>query len=219
MERRVSIEDVLGKVEKLHKLTESKLGVDDIRWIALNELSRKIRASLNALHFIPYEEYAVLCAPTNLLYRSMITDLMTSLLISQVNDEQLDDIIYFFDLQFANSLSIALKANIEICKMTYPDDGEAFEERGKEYQVKLYDDLKECLESAKGEDWNLKSQRAIKINGNDFKGQVSQIYKILKSYEEVAGFAYIYQYYRLFSQSEHFSIKGRTINYKQSFII
>ena len=62
MGRRVSIEDALGKVEKLYKLTESKLVENDNRWIAFNELSRKIRASLNALHYIPYEEYEVWCA-------------------------------------------------------------------------------------------------------------------------------------------------------------
>jgi len=214
----ISLEKVLGNVEKLHLLTESKSKENESkRFVALNELSRKIRISLNALHYIPYEEYDVLCAPANLLYRSMITDLMTSLLISQLNDEQLNDVIYFFDLDFAKSLKSALNANIEIRKMTYPDDAEVFEEQKKEYQEKLYDDLKECLSSAKGEDWILNSQRAIKINGKVFNGQVSQIYDILTSFEEVAGYAYIYQYYKLFSQSEHFSIKGRIINYKQSF--
>ena len=214
----ISLEKVLGNVEKLHILTERKTKeIESKRFVALNELSRKIRISLNALHYIPYEEYEVLCAPANLLYRSMITDLMTSLLISQLNDEQLDDVIYFFDLDFARSLKSALKANIEIRKMTYPDDTEAFEEQKRDYQEKLYDDLKECLSSAKGEDWVLNSQRPIKINGNIFNGQVSQIYDILKTFEEVAGYAYIYQYYKLFSQSEHFSIKGRIINYKQSF--
>ena len=101
----ISLEKVLGNVEKLHLLTESKSKENESkRFVALNELSRKIRISLNALHYIPYDEYDVLCAPANLLYRSMITDLMTSLLISQLNDEQLDDVIYFFDLDFAKSL-------------------------------------------------------------------------------------------------------------------
>ena len=57
----------------------------------------------------------------------------------------------------------------------------------------------------------------VAVNGEKFDGQISQIYKILKSFKEVAGYAYIYQYYKLFSQSEHFSIKGRIINYKQPF--
>ena len=135
----ISIEKVLGNVEKLHILTESKIKeIESKRFVALNELSRKMRISLNALHYIPYEEYEVLCAPANLLYRSMITDLMTSLLISQLNDEQLDDVIYFFDLDFARSLKSALNANIEIRKMTYPDDAEAFEEQKEKYQEKLY---------------------------------------------------------------------------------
>ncbi len=214
----ISLEKVLGNVEKLHLLTENKTKeIESNRFVALNELSRKMRISLNALHYIPYEEYEVLCAPANLLYRSMITDLMTSLLISQVDDKQLEDVIYLFNFDFAKSLKNTLDANIEIRKMTYPDDTEAFEEQKKEYQEKLYDDLKDYLSSAKGEEWELKKHPPIYINGEKFDGQISQIYKILKSFKEVAGYAYIYQYYKLFSQSEHFSIKGRIINYKQPF--
>ena len=90
----ISLEKVLGNVEKLHILTENKTKeIESKRFVALNELSRKMRISLNALHYIPYEEYEVLCAPANLLYRSMITDLMTSLLISQVDDKQLEEFI------------------------------------------------------------------------------------------------------------------------------
>ena len=218
MEYFVTIEDALSKIEYLHSLTESKSKNGGCkRFIALNELARKIRVSLNALHYIPYEEYATLCAPANLLYRSMITDLMTSLLISQVDDKQLEDIIYIFDRNFTNSLKSALETNIEIRKETYPEDVEAFDEQATEYQEKLYDDLKDCLDSAKGEDWKLKSQKHIFINGEIFDGQLSQVYKILRTFEEVSGYAYVYQYYRLFSQSEHFSIKGRIINYKQTF--
>lgn len=77
--------------------------------------------------------------------------------------------------------------------------------------------MKDYLDSAKGEDWKLKSPKTICINGEKFNGQVSQIYKILRTFEEVSGYAYVYQYYRLFSQSKHFSIKGRKINHKQPF--
>ena len=104
----ISLEKVLSIVEKLHILTANKSKqIENKRFVALNELSRKIRISLNALHYIPYEEYEVLCAPANLMYRSIITDLMTSLLISQLNDKQLDDVIYYFDLDFANQLNFS----------------------------------------------------------------------------------------------------------------
>lgn len=219
MEYNMTIDDVLSKIEKLHALTERKSKeIKSTRFIVLNELARKIRVSLVALHYIPYEQYEVLCAPTNLLYHSMITDLMTSLLISQVTDTELDDIIRYFDIDFVKSLKSALKANIEIRKMTYPDDADAFEEQAHDYQEKLYDDVKDCLNSAKGEEWDIKSNKhPIKINGVSFNGQISQIYKILKSSKEVSGYAYIYQYYRLFSQSEHFSMKGRIMNHKNYF--
>ena len=218
MKRTISIEDALGKIEKLHSLSERKYKeTESKRLLAINELSRKIRASLNALLFIPCEKYDVLCAPTNLLYRSMITDLMTLLLISQVNDKQLDEVINLFDIDFARALKNALKANIEIRKDTYPDDIDAFDEQAKKYQEKLYDDLQDCLTSAKGEDWEIKPKTPVIINRLKFNGSFSQIYDILKSYKEVAGYAYLYQFYRLFSQSEHFSMKGRIINHKQTF--
>lgn len=209
-------DEALRWVEHMYALTRRKKNeTNSKRFIALYELTQKMRISFNALHYIPYDQYEVLCAPTNLLYRSMITDLMTSLLITQIDDNQLDDVLFNFDLEFAKSLKSALNANIEIRAMTYPDDAEAFEELKKEYQEDLYEDLKDCLISAKGEEWEPKKQRSISINGHVFNGQVSQMYNILKSFEEVAGYAYIYQYYRLFSQSEHFSIKGRIMNYKQ----
>ena len=53
----ISLEKVLGNVEKLHILTERKTKeIESKRFVALNELSRKMRISLNALHYIPYEE-------------------------------------------------------------------------------------------------------------------------------------------------------------------
>lgn len=168
----ISLEKVLSIVEKLHILTENKSKqIENKRFVALNELSRKIRISLNALHYIPYEEYEVLCAPANLMYRSIITDLMTSLLISQLNDKQLDDVIYYFDLDFAKSLKTALNANIEIRKLTYPDDAEAFDEQKKDYQEKLYDDLKECLSSAKGEELNLILNNLLRLIILNLKGK------------------------------------------------
>ena len=211
-------DEALRWVENVYALTKRKKNeTNSKRFIALYELTRKIRVTFNALHYIPYEQYEVLCAPTNLLYRSMITDLMTSLLITQIDNTQLDDVLCYFDIEFTKSLKSALNANIEIRTMTYPDDAEAFEVQKKEYQEKLYDDLKDCLISAKGEEWDPKKQRSISINGHKFNGQISQMYDILKSFEEVAGYAYIYQYYRLFSQSEHFSVIGRFMNYKQEF--
>ena len=43
------------------------------------------------------------------------------------------------------------------------------------------------------------------------------MYDILKSFEEVSYYDFLYHYYKLFSQSEHFSIKGRAYTHKQDF--
>ena len=61
----------------------------------------------------------------------------------------------------------------------------------------------------------------IKCNPKNFErigyGNIKDMYNILKSSKELCGYAYLYKYYREFSQSEHFSMKGRYMNYKQEF--
>ena len=97
MEYSVTIDNVLDKIEKLHALTKRKSNeIKSTRFIALNELARKIRVSLIALHYIPYEQYEVLCAPTNLLYRGMITDCMILLLISFIDKHRSGDYLLCF---------------------------------------------------------------------------------------------------------------------------
>ena len=71
-----------------------------------------------------------------------------------------------------------------------------------------------CLQ---GEEWNVNPCKPITINGIEFKGTVAQMYDTLKSFEEVSHYAFLYHYYKLFSQSEHFSIKGRIYTHKQDF--
>ena len=166
---------------------------------------------------IPFETSAAVSTASVIRERSLPFMIIRSTTISILCFWFLESSIFSLVSFFTNSLKNALKANIEIRKNTYPDDVEAFEEQSIEYQEKLYDDLKDYLSSAKGQKWKLKSKDSIDINGVKFNGQASQIYDILKSFEEVSGYAYIYQYYKLFSQSEHFSMKGRIINYKQYY--
>ena len=72
-------------VEKVQKLTE--LCYNDTmsnRFVALNDLTKKIRACFNALYLLPLEQNDVLCVPVNLMYRCIVSDLMTTLFIAVV---------------------------------------------------------------------------------------------------------------------------------------
>lgn len=208
----------LSSVEKLHVLTERKYEeTKSKRFIALNELTRKIRLSFNAIHYIPYEQYEVLYAPINLLYRSMITDLMTSLLLSVVDDKQLDDFLLIDNLKFVDALKSALDTDVEIRKLFDQNNEKEYDRLKAEYQINLFDDLHDCLSSNKNEAWIKKEKCKVIINGQSYNGNIKDMYNILKSSKELCGYAYLYKYYREFSQSEHFSMKGRYMNYKQDF--
>lgn len=207
----------LSYVEKVHRLAESKYKETNFkRFLALSELSRKIRGSMNAIHFIPYKQYNVLYGPINLLYRSIITDLMTSLIFLLVDDEQIDDFILVDNLKFVGALESALNTDIEIRSMFHPDEADDFKRLREKYQVDVFDDLKDCLSSEKGDPW-LKKRGTLVINGIQYKSSPKIMYDILKSSKEFCGYAYLYKYYREFSQTEHFSMKGRYMNYKRDF--
>ncbi|MBQ8058398.1 MAG: hypothetical protein IJ199_01070 [Prevotella sp.] len=207
----------LSYVEKVHGLTERKYKeTNSKRFLALNELARKIRVSMNAIHFIPYKQYGVLYGPINLLYRSIITDLMTSLIFLLVDEEQIDDFILIDNLKFVDALESALNTDIEIRSMFHPDETDDFNKLKEKYQVDIFDDLKDCLSSAKGEPW-IKKKGNLIINGIQYKSSPKVMFDILKSSKEFCGYAYLYKYYREFSQTEHFSMKGRYMNYKRDF--
>lgn len=217
MRKEITIKDALSMVEKFQKLTELRYNdTMSNRFVALNDLTRKIRACFNAIFLLPLDKYDVLYVPANLMYRCIISDLMTSLFIAVIDDSQLDEVIHVMDIDFTKSLKNSLEANIEIRKETYPDESEDFDELSKNYQIKLYDDLMNCLSSEKGEEWEIKKANSVFINGIAYTGRIRQMYDILKTLDyEVRALASVYQYYKLFSQSEHYSLKGRIFNYKQ----
>ena len=217
MRKEITIKDALTIVEKVQKLTELRYNeTKHNRFVALNDLTRKIRACLNAIYLLPIDKYDVLCVPANLMYRCIVSDLMTTLFIVVIDDSQFDEVMHIMDIDFAKSLKNSLDANIEIRKETYPDESDDFDELSKNYQIKLYDDLKDFLSSEKGEEWEFENPKSVIINGIRYTGQIRQMYEILKTYgNEVRAFGSVYQYYRLLSQSEHYSLKGRIFNYKQ----
>lgn len=217
MSKKITIKDTLSIVEKVQILTELRYNeTKHNRFVALNDLTRKIRACFNAIYLLPLEQYDVLCVPANLLYRCIISDLMTMLFVAVIDDSQFDEVMHIMDVDFANSLKSSLEANIEIRKETYPEESDDFDELSKNYQIKLYDDLKDCLSSEQGEEWKVERPKAAAINGVCYTGRIRQMYDILKTCgSEVRTLASVYQYYRLLSQSEHYSLKGRIFNYKQ----
>lgn len=185
------------------------------QYLALYDLTRKIRACLAAL--VPISEHDYLCVPVNLLYRCMITDLMTSLLISVVDDKRFHEIMHIMDIKFAQSYKKAIMAETKVKCSLDPNKASAFESASLAYQEQQYDTFKDCLKSIKGKEWEFVKMPSCTINDVVFKGEVASIYNVLLTFPEVKDIASIYEYYCIFSQSEHFSLKNRIFIYKQGF--
>lgn len=183
------------------------------RFLALYDLTRKMRACMDAL--IPLEKYDILCVPVNLLYRCMISDLMTSLLITMVDDDMFKRVIHIMDIDYTKSLIKVIDAEINVKKSLYPEEASNFDQWKIDYQNEHYNDLADCLKTEKGEPWKEQSKKPIEINGVVFNGTVDKMYEVLLTFDEVRDIASIYQYYKIFSQSEHFSLKNRVFIYKQ----
>ena len=160
MSKEITIKDTLSIVEKVQRLTELRYNdTKSNRFVALNDLTRKIRACLNAIYLLPLDKYAVLCVPANLMYRCIISDLITSLFIAVIDDSRFDEVMHIMDIDFVKSLKNSLVTNIEIRKETYPEESDDFDELSQNYQIKVYNDLKDCLSSRKGEEWEIKKTK------------------------------------------------------------
>lgn len=216
--REITYKETLSLIERLYKLTEQKYGeTNNSRLLALYDLSRKMRACMNAILLLPYSEFDVLCVPINLLYRCMITDLMTSLLIAVIDDSTFDKVMHIMNVDYTKSLLTALNTEIEGKKKIYPKDASSFDKMALDYQMQHYDDFKECLKSKKDEAWIVLPKEKLIINDEIFNGTIDSIYRVMLTYSEIRDYANIYKYYRIFSQSEHFSQKNRVLIYKQDF--
>lgn len=216
MTKEVKLKNTIYITDKLLELMGCKC--DDTRpnqYLALYDLTRKIRACLAAL--VPIAEHDYLCVPVNILYRCMITDLMTSLLISVVDDNSFHEIMHIMDIKFAQSYKKAILAETKVKCSLAPEKASAFESASLAYQEQQYDTFKDCLKSTKGKEWEFAKKSFYTINGVKFKGDVASIYNILLTFPQVKDIASIYEYYLIFSQSEHFSLKNRVFIYKQDF--
>lgn len=188
METKVSLNNTIYITDKMLELMSGKC--DETRpdqFLALYDLTRKIRACMAAL--VPISEHDYLCVPVNLLYRCMITDLMTSLLISVVDDNNFPEIMHIMDIKFAQSYKKAILAETKVKCSLAPEKASAFESASLAYQEKQYDTFKDCLKSTKGKEWEFVSLPSCLVNGVKFKGDVTSIYNVLLTYPEVKNIA------------------------------
>jgi hypothetical protein len=134
--RKITITETITLLDKLLEIIKGKCNdTTPDRHLAIYDLIRKIRACMTAL--IPIKTYDILCVPVNLLYRCMITDLLTSLLIIMIDEECFDKVMYIMDYHYAKSLKKALNAEINAKKDLYLDDANEFEQLSLDYQKNI----------------------------------------------------------------------------------
>lgn len=214
--REITLAQTIKTIDKLLNFIKSQCDEAILnRNLAVYDLSRKMRACITAL--IPIQKHDILCVPTNLLYRCMITDLLTLLLITVVDEEEFEKIMHTINYCFARSFKNALNAGTKVKQDLYPNDLVEIEKQYSDYFEQQYDDFKDYLSSTKGEEWVFNKKPITYIKGEKFDGSIDSIYRVLLNYPNVKHLASMYEYYKLFSQSEHFSLMNRAFIYKQDF--
>lgn len=214
--REITLAQTIKTIDKLLDLIKTQCDESTPnRNLAVYDLSRKMRACITAL--IPIQKHDILCVPTNLLYRCMITDLLTLVLLTVVDEEEFEKVMHTINYCFAKSFKNALDAEIKVKKDLYPADFVDIEKQYLDYLERQYDNFKDYLKSAKGEDWGFRKKLTINIEGTKFDGSTDSIYRVLLNYPDAKYLASVYKYYKLFSQSEHFSLMNRAFIYKQDF--
>lgn len=214
--KEITIAETIKIIDKLLDLIKTQCDESTPnRNLAVYDLSRKMRACITAL--IPIQKHDILCVPTNLLYRCMITDLLTLLLITTIDEDLFEKVMHTINYCFAKSFKNALDAEIKVKRDLYPTDFVEIKKQYSDYLEQQYDYFKDYLKSVKGEEWVFHKKPTINLEGTKFDGSTDSIYRVLLNNPDVKDLACVYKYYKLFSQSEHFSLMNRAFIYKQDF--
>lgn len=154
---------------------------------------------------------------TNLIYRGIILDLMTSLFLLYLPDEEFDYSIKILDVSHVKYMKEVLPLRLELGrKICKPNEDEDIKEQDLFDQY--YDFFGEYLKSEKGEEWDIIIP--VRPEGFTFNGSVKSIYEYLRKCddnENLKALSNLYMYYKYLSQTEHYSFIGNKYPFKSKY--
>ncbi|MCL2561818.1 MAG: hypothetical protein FWE10_05810 [Rikenellaceae bacterium] len=143
--------------------------------------------------------------PLSILLRSCIADCMIGLYLGTFKNPEFSEELDVLNLDFVKYMESMIPLEVELWNMLSGESNDS--------QIQLderYDGFKKWLRSNKGEPWQIKKPA-------DFRSDASRTAKIdFPSIHErlrckSKAFAYMYNYYRYYSQYEHYTSIGRHV--------
>lgn len=177
--------------------------------IVAYDLIKRIGSNIHIVSSIKNDKFSM--HSQNLLLRSVVSDLIQGLYLLSCNDELFVKGIKTVDRVHVQFFKESLELRTELYKKMRPEEiiGDL-----QPFMDKYYDVVSPYLNSSKGEPWNIVSLKEIR--DDNMKCGIKEMCDALKSNadENLHQYYYLYHYYRLLSQSEHYTLLGR--NYSSS---
>jgi len=146
--------------------------------------------------------------PLSILMRSCIADCLTGLYLASFDREGFAEELDVLNLDFVKYLGSMIPLEIELYNTLFEDREDAqrhLDERHEGFSKWLQSDIGEAWKTKKPVDFRSDKTRTNKI---DFLG----IHQRLKeAAPELRTFSYMYNFYRYYSQYEHFTSAGREL--------
>lgn len=189
-------------------LTLSKISDEKKRNLRLKvsfDLLKKVGHNVWILSKIKGLEHST--TSMNLIYRSVILDLMLALFLLDINDEEFKYSLKKMDVDHVKYMKEALLIRLNLGRKIFkPQEDEDIKEQDLFDQY--YDYFNNYIESKKGEPWRIVSLSSPE--GFTFRGTTKSIYEYLRDSkrENLKALSNLYMFYKYFSQTEHYSLLG-----------
>ena len=188
----------LSKMLNLSKNKPKKL-------VVAYDLIKRIGSNIHIVSSIRNDKFSI--PSQNLLLRSVISDLIEGLYLLSCNDDLFNKGIRTLDLEHVKFFKQALELRTELYKKTHPEE---IIDDLQSFMNQYYDAVSPYLNSSKGEPWNIVSLKEIR--DDKMKCGISEMANALKesNREDLNQYYYLYHYYKWLSQSEHYTLLGRS---------
>lgn len=209
----VTTQQILSYLNYLGPIVTKKYNKDkeDIKTLVIYDLMRKMQSNVCVIDRIKHE--TILQVSRNIIYRSIFNDLMYAIFIlSLENKEDLDKVIKCIDTTHAQSV-----------KEIYSIEHYMVNSFNKRHGLPLEDENVVYNELSKywGEYIKSYSNRIIQMKSKTvdlsviprFNGHLKQIAEYFRDNNYWEPFYTLFKYYKILSQSEHYSHIGRGFNY------
>lgn len=204
----IGYSDILDLCNKFEGRLLKKLDIFEnkpVRLTVAYDLIKRIGNNIRVVSLIRNEEFSI--PSQQLLLRSVISDLIEGVYLLSCNDELFTKGVKTLDREHVRFFKESLGLRTELYKKMHPEE---IIDSLQPAMDKYYDYVSSYLNSNKGEPWKIVSLKEIRDDKMQCK--ISEMCDALKNNtnEILHQYYYLYHYYRLLSQSEHYTLLGRS---------